>query len=396
MTDAPLGTTEERKPRFDLRRFDQITLGTEPVFLVKGLIPLTGLTVVWGPPKCGKSFWTFDLVMHVALGWEYGGRKVQQGSAVYVALEGGKGFQARVEAFRQRYLSEDHDDVPFFLIADALNLVQEHKILIDCIKPQTTPAVVVIDTLNRSLTGSESDDKDMAAYIKAADAIRDAFQCAVIIVHHCGIDATRPRGHTSLAGAVDAQLAVKRDTGGNIVVTVERMKDGEEGATLASRLEPLHVGIDRDDDTITSCVVVPADEMAIGASRTARLSPREEIARRELANLLCDSESRPSCVPNGGKATQFETWRAACYRKGFGDDKSPDTRKKAFQRMTEKLQRLQIICRSDEWVWIPADAFNGTAGQLYKLLSRPVPVDEQQSVAGQPGHVPFCPVPSRL
>ena len=53
-----------------------------------------------------------------------------------------------------------------------------------------TPAVVVIDTLNRSLNGNENDSKDMAAYIRAADAIRETFHCAVIIVHHCGIAAT--------------------------------------------------------------------------------------------------------------------------------------------------------------------------------------------------------------
>jgi hypothetical protein len=33
----------------------------------------------------------------------------------------------------------------------------------------------------------------------------------VVIVHHCGIEGTRPRGHSSLTGAADAQLAVKRD-----------------------------------------------------------------------------------------------------------------------------------------------------------------------------------------
>ena len=27
-------------------------------------IPRVGLVVVWGPPKCGKSFWAFDLAMH--------------------------------------------------------------------------------------------------------------------------------------------------------------------------------------------------------------------------------------------------------------------------------------------------------------------------------------------
>jgi RecA-family ATPase len=35
-----------------------------------------------------------------------------------------------------------------------------------------------------SLVGSESKDVDMAAYVRAADAIRDAFDCVVIIIHH--------------------------------------------------------------------------------------------------------------------------------------------------------------------------------------------------------------------
>ena len=51
----------------------------------------------------------------------------------------------------------------------------------------------------------------MSAYIRAAEAIRDAFGCVVIIVHHCGYEGTRPRGHTSLPGAVDAQIAVVRE-----------------------------------------------------------------------------------------------------------------------------------------------------------------------------------------
>ena len=43
--------------------------------------------------------------MHVALGWEYRGRRVQQGAVVYLALEGGHGFPARVEAWRRRHLN---------------------------------------------------------------------------------------------------------------------------------------------------------------------------------------------------------------------------------------------------------------------------------------------------
>src|SRR5689334_3853867 len=70
--------TPEKKPeRINLIPFDEIKLGTEPRYLVKGIIPRTGLTVAWGPPKCGKSFWIFDLSMHVALGQHYRDRRVQ-------------------------------------------------------------------------------------------------------------------------------------------------------------------------------------------------------------------------------------------------------------------------------------------------------------------------------
>ena len=218
--------------RFPLISFDDIKLGSERRYLVKGLIPQDGLTVVWGPPKSGKSFWTFDLAMHIALGWSYRGLRVQQGPVVYCAFEGQSGIRARAEAFRLKYLTEQADGVPFYLQPLGLDLVRDHPNLIASIREafgETAPAAIVLDTLNRSLSGSESRDEDMGAYLKAADAIRETFECAVIIVHHCGVSGDRPRGHTSLTGAVDAQLAVKRDAAGIITVTVEWMKDGELG-----------------------------------------------------------------------------------------------------------------------------------------------------------------------
>ena len=150
-------TIEPSPPRFSLVPFNEAKISDGPRYLVKGLIPHTGLVVIWGPPKCGKSFWTFDLAMHVALGWEYRGRRVYQGVVAFVACEGAEGFKARIEAFRQARLAEDADtiNVPFFLIPCRLNLIAEHQTLIDDIRHQlgdTVPAVVVIDTLNRSIS----------------------------------------------------------------------------------------------------------------------------------------------------------------------------------------------------------------------------------------------------
>jgi RecA-family ATPase len=86
----------------------------------------------------------------------------------------------------------------------SINLIKERRLLITEIKAQlaarsiTDPPIgVVLDTLNRSLTGSESSDEDMGNYIKAADELREQFDCLVPIVHHCGHDETRPRGHSS-------------------------------------------------------------------------------------------------------------------------------------------------------------------------------------------------------
>ena len=291
--DARFRTDDYRLPRFKLVRFQAVLLGTSAAYLVKGIIPHTGLTVVWGPPKCGKSFWVFDLAMHVALGIPYRGRRVQQGTVVYLALEGGHGFRARVEAYRRTH---DIKDAPFYLVTDRTSLVQDHAGLIADSRRQigkTLPAMVVIDTLNRSLAGSESKDEDMAAYIRAADAIREAFDCAVVIVHHCGVDGTRPRGHTSLTGAADAQLAVSRDAANNIAVTVEWMKDGPEGDIIASRLVQVDLGTDADGEPVNSLVIVPAEGDIGQATQERKVRGAQKIALDLLRKAIDEAGSLP-------------------------------------------------------------------------------------------------------
>src|ERR1700704_4711316 len=92
-----------RKPRFQLVPFGQLRPSKAPAYLINGLIPRVGLTVVWGSPKSGKSFVISDLMMSVALGWEFRERKVIQGAVVYCAFEGADGFGKRAAAFRQHY-----------------------------------------------------------------------------------------------------------------------------------------------------------------------------------------------------------------------------------------------------------------------------------------------------
>src|SRR5262249_23822262 len=144
-------------PRFRLLGFDDLKPGEERLYLVKRLIPRVGLTLTWGPPKCGKSFWMFDLMMHVALGWCYRAYRTIQGTVVYCALEGAEGLKLRAEAFRRQHRPEP--GAPFYLIGAAMDLVSDHVALVQAIAAalgKAHPAAVVLDTLNRSLRGSEA------------------------------------------------------------------------------------------------------------------------------------------------------------------------------------------------------------------------------------------------
>jgi len=344
------------KPRFKLRRFDELKIGTERTYLVKGLIPRTGLVVAWGPPKCGKSFWTFDLAMHIALGREYRGRRVQRGPVVYCAFEGASGYSARAEAFRQRYLAEDHEAPDFYLLDAQIDLAADSPAIIGDIRAQVrerAPACVVLDTLNRSLAGSESNDKDMAFYIRAADAIYKAFGCAVIVVHHCGVNDSRPRGHTSLTGAADAQLAVRRDAAGNIIVTVEWMKDGAEGDVIASRLERMDIGIDQDGDVQSSCVIVPVEGELPRAVPQRRLSDRQRLAIEALTETVLQA-GKPAPpewqLPAGIQIVGADAWREELIRRSVIDRDGANPRQD-FKRLRESLAARKLIGNRDEQVW---------------------------------------------
>ena len=138
---------------FPLTRFNDIKFRTDSYYVVQNIIPREGLVVVWGPPKCGKTFWVFDLGMHIALGWIYRGHRVEQGPVVYIACEGERGIAARKEAYSRERLDGKDVDPPFFICAKQLNLPAQVISLTNDIIAQLKaephpqpPAAVIIDT----------------------------------------------------------------------------------------------------------------------------------------------------------------------------------------------------------------------------------------------------------
>jgi hypothetical protein len=349
---------DQRKYRFKLTPFWEMKLGVEQPYLVEELIPMKGIVVAWGPPKCFKSFIMLDMMLHVAKGWEYRDRAVQQGTIAYLAFEGGHGFRKRCEALRIHYGTPPEDRPPLHILAGNVNLVTDHKELIKEIAAQmkdfgaTKPVAVVLDTLNKSLRGSESKDADMAAYISAAEAVRDAFDCVVIIVHHCGYDETRMRGHSSLPAALDTSLAIVRNE--NVAtMLVEYMRDGPEDIELSYKSKVVEVGQQPNGKAITTLVMEWGDETDIDAHKKPEPPLKEEyrLALRMLNECLAkEGEVLPAGMDVAGiRGVKVKTWTAVVAASQVLEGRP----RNAWGRLKTALQARGEIKIQDPWVWVP-------------------------------------------
>jgi hypothetical protein len=167
------------------------------------------------------------------------------------------------------------------------------------------------------------------------------------------VEGVRPRGHTSLTGAADAQIAVKRNEAEDIVATVEFMKDGPQGETVVSSLEQIIVGKDDDGDAITSCVVKPAEGQK--AARKSKVSGATEVALRILHDTISEEGEVPPAnihIPPNTRTILEKTWRENCYARMSQDDTSQTSRQKAFVRASNALQAKHLIGKYGDHVWL--------------------------------------------
>lgn len=344
---------------FPLIPFDDAArLPATPPDLIKGLLPSVGMGLLWGPSKTGKTFLALDIAFHVTLGHDYRGRRVQKGPVVYCAFEGESGFRKRMMAIRtERMPPGIVPQVPFYLQPKTMDFAKRWPDLVRSVKSGlggVRPKMVILDTLNRSLVGSESSDEDMAGYIQAVDGLRQALNCFVMIVHHCGNDNSRPRGHSSLTAAVDVQLAIEMSRDGLITIRRELARDDAAGLELASRLRPVIVGADEDGDPITSCVVEPADLEAKPRGRP-KMTPNDKLILRALKDALAAAGSEVALpgIPAGTVSVPVQVWRTKAYDILSAEKLS--AKRVAFRRAQRGLHVAGIIGIHDEKAWIASD-----------------------------------------
>jgi hypothetical protein len=224
---------------------DLMALDLPPVkWVVPDLLP-EGVTLLAGKPKLGKSWLAFGIGVAVASGGVVlGTKRVEQGEAIYLALEDN---QRRLKKRLGKLLSGD--GAPEGLhISTAWPRVDEggEEALEEWLADHSGARLVVVDVLKRvrpRVSRYQSVyDADYES-LEALHTLADRHGIAVLCVHHLRkARADDPMdeisGSTGLSGAADGVLLLKRDRGrGDAYLHVDG-RDIEEPAELALTWDP--------------------------------------------------------------------------------------------------------------------------------------------------------------
>jgi hypothetical protein len=181
----------------------------------------TGLALLAGAPKIGKSWFALDLSIKIARGEEYLGRRTKQGDVLYLALEDTeRRFYERSEMLTD---GKTPDLLSFCLEVPPIGQGLPEAIE-DWIEGVENPVLVVVDTLGkvRSAAGRtenayQYDTREMTALKNVADR----HNICILLIHHKRKAATsgddifdKINGTQGIFGAMDTTMlldGVRRD-----------------------------------------------------------------------------------------------------------------------------------------------------------------------------------------
>jgi len=227
--------------RFKLYDDAQIAQLPQPAWLIHGVLPSNALAVLIAAPKSFKSFLALDWACHIALGSDWCGRPVRQGSVVFVYAEGAPGIQQRLAAWKKYTGRQDSLPIWFLPRRVSVDVGTEASELLAEIESTVRPApvLIVVDTVARNMEGNENATPDMSAFVRGCDVLREGTGAAVLLVHHEGLSAEgRGRGSSALEAAADTVILCSREQD-RLRVSCKWMKDAPEFDPLAMEAMPV-------------------------------------------------------------------------------------------------------------------------------------------------------------
>jgi hypothetical protein len=298
-------------------------------YIIKGLLQRGEYAGLYGAPGQGKTFVALDLAYHVAAGAPWMGRKVHQGAVLYVGFEAFGGLASRALALRQHYSDET---VPLYFAPGGFNLRElagRQALGAIIAELPEVPSLIIFDTFAYALAGGdENAAKDVSSFNEGVQALIAHTGANVMVIHHTGKDAARgSRGSSALPAALDTELEIADSE-----LRPCKQRNMEIGEPIGFRLQQIQIGMDEDNELVSSCVVMPA-EIVEDKGRI----PRPGTNERRVWDVLC--ENRPNNNPISG-----DDLRSLCTPfLPSGDSPS----RKSFYDTLQKLRDRGLIDTTD-------------------------------------------------
>lgn len=246
--------------KFPVHSAGDPTLHKSTEWHIKGVLPNADLIVLYGQSRSGKSFVAIDMIGAVARGKQWQGCRVKKAKVVLIAAEGSGGVGKRIRAYCKHYGLKEAD-LDIGIIRVPPNVIEDVDVreLVNALAAVGAD-IFVIDTLAQVTPGAnENSSDDMGKAIRNIRLITDATGATALVVHHAGKDNSRgPRGWSGIRAAADAEIEISRNDAGHLI-SITKMKDGDDSQQWGFRLNQVQLGIDNDGDIETSCVVEYVD-----------------------------------------------------------------------------------------------------------------------------------------
>jgi len=296
---------------------------TDPEWLVDGLIPAGGLTVLFGPSGVGKSLLVLSLSAAVATGRPFAGLKVKRGPCLWVALEGSRSIRSRAAAWTLHH----HENIGarLFVCSDQIDL--SNLSTVDTLlaswnaRIQELPVLIVVDCLARAMPGkNENDVKDINLLMAGLTRIQTATGATVILIHHSlKYDDSTERGSSAIVNNADAVFGLA----GKEIQTLrcKKMRDGEEPSPLrfvrvkvadSIVCEPTDAAAISADLVLTSTersVVDALTGVLVGWATAKEIADASHIAHRTVTDALSSLIKREQVEARGSDRSPQRCYR---------------------------------------------------------------------------------------
>jgi len=333
-------------------------LAAQPLggYRIKHVLPASGVAVIYGGPKSGKTFLVLDAAAAITEGRDWFGYRTRPCHVVYVGLEGQAGLAQRWRAYATTREQARQAELRFVTAPWSILVSGDLEELAVAVRAAgCAGGITVIDTMNAASPGAdENSPLDMGRIIAGAKRLQLEVGGLILLVHHSGKDMVRGmRGHSSLTGAADAVLLVTRDDSGDRREwRVERAKDGPESDFVPFVLDLVDLGTDEDGDPIVSCVVAPKEA---SQHQIQRAKPPAGGNMRVALDAI-GLELKASKEYGQGGAPDFRpviTWEAAVDAVAPKLAADPKRRRERAQAAISSLVGKRHLAFHDGWVWLP-------------------------------------------